>query len=110
MNGASVTPETPEPGPGIPLQVPAVTPTSSEAAAVRPSVIEVPEKQPEEESKQSGRKGKPVQSYIDDELRQVILSYFATQKFEPSWTDFGILAFQEFLKQEGFWPPKTEGT
>jgi hypothetical protein len=59
-------------------------------------------------SKKPKRSGRPVQIYVDEDLWDAMTRFFGAQKFKPTLTDFGVLAFQELLKREGFWPPSIE--
>lgn len=52
------------------------------------------------------RAGKPINVWIPEELFEAFEAYRNSHKFPPKKTDVVELAIQEYLKSQGYWPPK----
>jgi hypothetical protein len=65
-------------------------------------------KKPKEDVKKPKRKGFMVAMRLDEELERAFRQFLAAQRVPPNHGDVGIVALQEFLQREGFYPPKKE--
>lgn len=63
---------------------------------------------PKKKTNASNRQGKPIQVYLDDELRKAFERFRSGQRVPPTKTDVAVVAIQEFLGREGYWPPPKE--
>lgn len=50
------------------------------------------------------RTGTPIQVYLDDDLAEAFDRFRRGQRVPPTKTDVAVVAIQEFLKAEGYWP------
>lgn len=57
-------------------------------------------------AKKANRTGRPLFTYQPDALMDAIDAFMADQRLRVSKTDIVELALQEFLRREGYWPPK----
>lgn len=49
---------------------------------------------------------KPISFRLDPDLRRSLTQFRESQRIPPTATDCIVVAIQEFLQREGFWPPK----
>lgn len=61
-----------------------------------------------DQKKKPKRTGKNVNIWIDPDVYKAYEAFAEMQRLPVYLTDFIELAMQEFLKNEGFWPPKID--
>lgn len=54
------------------------------------------------------RQGSPIQVYLDERLLGAFEKFRLSQRIPPTKTDIAVVAIQEFLHEEGYWPPKKD--
>lgn len=70
----------------------------------------MPKKKPDEEKPSKGvRTGTPRSIYFPQDINEALLAYLAAQRVPPTATDTVLVAVQEFLQREGFYPAPGEG-
>jgi hypothetical protein len=56
--------------------------------------------------KRQTRNGRAIQIWLDLRTASALDAFIASQRLSPTITDVLTLSLQEFLKSEGYWPPK----
>jgi hypothetical protein len=75
----------------------------SDAGSKMPGMDDKKRKKP---GRPPGRKtSATVYARVDPELEGAIDAYIQAQRVQPTQTAVVIVALQEFLEKEGFWPP-----
>ena len=49
------------------------------------------------------------QTYVGEDTRLALDQFIGAQRLKPSLTEVVEVAIQDFLKKEGFYPPKSDG-